>query len=514
MRLIITIFGVCMLLSLHTTYAQHTDRCGLTDEDIELMMNRLDKNIEALKASPFAAQKSNTVTYIPVTFHLVGKTNGSGRINEKLVLEQLCALNEDFEAVGFRFFLKDTKFNYVNNDVIYDRPYEAEGGVMQFAKDDESVNIWLVNNANQEDGSEGVTRGYYRAFFDWIVLDKSFVNKNSIGMPHEMAHFFSLAHPFLGWDSDPYDPGKHGDPAPVRSPGGQLTELMDGSNCESAADRVCDTPPDYNFGFGSNNCAYSGGAKDPNGVLVNPDEANFVGYFLNCDRGDYHFTDQQMQLMQADYQTESNRDYLRKNATPPTTTEITELPQLLIPNNAGIVSNAGTIHLEWSAPVGATHYLLEISPVPTFSIQPQRFITEGNTFELDGNLVTLGRTYYWRVLPFNAISTCMPPTDSRTFIVGETTAVEDIAELESFNILPNPALANQQLQITAEVTESFEAQAALFNTTGQLIKSLGQYNFIQGMNTFEMPTDNLAPGIYMLSLQSEKGRSIKRIVIY
>jgi hypothetical protein len=385
---------------------------------------------------------------------------------------------------------------------------------MQFAKDDESINIWLVNNANQEDGSAGVTRGYYRAFFDWIVLDKSFVNKNSIGMSHELGHFFSLAHPFLGWDSDPYDPSKHGDPAPARSPGGQLTELMDGSNCATAADRVCDTPPDYNFGFGSNSCEYAGGAKDPNGVLVNPDEANFVGYFLNCDRKDYHFTDQQIALMQADYERESSRNYLRLNATPPTTEAVSGQSQLLIPENGSTVSNQSAIQLEWTAPAGATHYLLEIGLVPTFSVKPQRFIVEGNFFSLDGNLVDLGRKYFWRVLPFNAYSTCMPPSGSNSFTIGQTTAVEDIAEIESFDILPNPAPRNQQFQLMAEVKENFEAQAALFNTTGQMVKSLGQYNFIQGTNTFDITTDNLSPGIYMLSLQSEKGRSIKRIVIF
>ncbi len=488
--------------------------CGLTQQDIQLMLERLDRNKATLQAFPRTAQKSNEIVYIPVTFHLVAKANGSGRINEKLVLEQLCALNEDFEPVGFRFYLKDTKFSYVNNNVIYDQPFNAESGIMQIARDNNAVNIWLVNNANQEDGTVGVTRGYYRAFFDWIVLDKSFVSKNEIGMPHEMAHFFSLAHPFLGWDSEPYDPSKHGDPAPVRSPGGQFTELMDGSNCETAGDRVCDTPPDYNFGFGASNCNYTGGAKDPKGVLVDPEEANFVGYFLNCNREEYHFTPQQIALMQADYFEGENRNYLRRNATPPTTEVITELPDLVLPEDQAVVSNNSPIRLEWTAPAGATHYLLEVGLVPTFSIKPQRYIVQGTSFNLDGNLLDFGRRYYWRVMPFNAYSTCSPSTALHTFTIGETTAVQDIPEIESFTVMPNPAPKGQQFQLMAEVKENFEAQAALFNTSGQIVQTLGQLNFIQGSNTIEISTANLSPGIYMLSLQSQKGRSIRRIVIF
>jgi hypothetical protein len=521
MRLIVTILLVFVLTSLHTLQAQQLHRCGITDEDNEWMLKRLEVLKDVLKKNPVSAQKSNEISYLPITFHLVAKSNGTGRVNEKLVLEQLCALNEDFAPAQIQFYLKDGTFNYVNNDVIYDSPFNAEGGVMQFAKDDEAINVWLVNNANQEDGTPGQVRGYYRAFFDWIVLDKSFVNKNNIGLTHELGHFFSIPHPFLGWDSDPYDPNKHGNPAPVRSPSGRLTELMDGSNCETAGDGICDTPPDYNFGFGANNCNYNGGAMDPKGVLVNPDEANFVGYFLNCERTEYSFTAQQLDIIRANLVSDEvfsiqtpSRDYLRNSSGPPTTTEITELPQLLLPQNESIVSNAGTIYLEWTAPAGATHYLLEISPVPTFSIQTQRFTVEGNSFELDGSLVTLGRKYYWRVLPYNALSTCMPPTANKAFTIGETTAVQEIPEIESFNILPNPAPSNQQFQLLAEVSERFEAQGALFNTTGQMIKALGQYNFVAGSNTFSIPTDNLAPGIYMLSLQSEKGRSIRRIIVY
>ncbi|MEZ4948184.1 MAG: hypothetical protein R2784_02135 [Saprospiraceae bacterium] len=51
------------------------------------------------------------------------------------------------------------------------------------------------------------------------------------------------------------------------SPNGSPTELQDGSNCTTAGDKICDTPPDYNFGLINGNSCY-GGAKDPNGVTA------------------------------------------------------------------------------------------------------------------------------------------------------------------------------------------------------------------------------------------------------
>ena len=41
---------------------------------------------------------------------------------------------------------------------------------------------------------------------------------------------------------------------------------------KNSGDFLCDTPADYNLGFGWNNCNYTGGAMDPNGILLNPDE--------------------------------------------------------------------------------------------------------------------------------------------------------------------------------------------------------------------------------------------------
>ena len=75
-----------------------------------------------------------------------------------------------------------------------------------------------------------------------------------------------------------------GNPAPASSPGGIPTEKMDGSNCETAGDYLCDTPPDYN-GFGWDDCDYDGGAQDPMGVEIDPEERLIYGLLPQLPTG-------------------------------------------------------------------------------------------------------------------------------------------------------------------------------------------------------------------------------------
>ena len=60
---------------------------------------------------------------------------------------------------------------------------------------------------------------------------------------------------------------------------GTTDELVNGSNCESAGDNVCDTPADPNLnGKVSRDCLYTGGASDANGDPFDPDPRNIMSY--------------------------------------------------------------------------------------------------------------------------------------------------------------------------------------------------------------------------------------------
>jgi hypothetical protein len=84
-------------------------------------------------------------------------------------------------------------------------------------------------------------------------------------LAHELGHFFSLAHTFEG----------------------SGTENVDGSNCATAGDQICDTPADpYVFPEPMEqyvqDCRFINEKTDANGEYYNPDLGNIMSYY-ECD---------------------------------------------------------------------------------------------------------------------------------------------------------------------------------------------------------------------------------------
>ena len=100
-----TLFFFIILLALPlATFAQHNHaRCGMNQEMIDLVNERLQRNKEAYLNNPV---QFRDVVYIPIKFHLVARNDGSGRVNIGKVLDQLCALNEDFAPLDIQFYFR------------------------------------------------------------------------------------------------------------------------------------------------------------------------------------------------------------------------------------------------------------------------------------------------------------------------------------------------------------------------------------------------------------------------
>ena len=71
-----------------------------------------------------AVHERSVIQYVPIHFHLVGDATGAGKHKERLVLDQLCHLNEFYAPLGMRFYLKPHPtyglFDYsINNNNVY-----------------------------------------------------------------------------------------------------------------------------------------------------------------------------------------------------------------------------------------------------------------------------------------------------------------------------------------------------------------------------------------------------------
>lgn len=526
-------FHILALLVTAPAFAQSVlQTCGTSGAIGEELIPRLEKNIRALNESPAFGRD---LQFVPIRFHLVAENDGDGRVLESQILELLCALNEDFLPMNIQFYLKNDNatlpqgsylqngLTYINNTVIYNDHTSALALMNNLYQEPNAMNIWVVANATPPGGGLGVTLGYYSPQYDWIVLRTEDATAESTTLSHEIGHFFSLPHPHRGWDNQPYIPNPvpqwaidagfntpTPNPAPATSPGGIATEKMSGSNCATAGDLICDTPPDYNFGFGWNNCNYTGGATDPDGVVVDPQEKLFMGYFGACAVEDYFFSDMQQQLIIQDLAS-NGRDYLRTGYNP-FPTPLTEEVVNLEPANNSTLSQYNAVFFKWTESPGAERYLLEIARNSTF---PQsttlNYIVNGTSITIYD--LEASRNYYFRVRPLTEYSTCVGPSSNHFFKTGSLTAAIEPAFVQSWRVWPNPVSGQQPIQIELQTAQPFDASLELTALDGRRVTAPFNQRFKTGINRIELPVQHLTPGVYWIKIQTGEGLLSKKVVV-
>ncbi len=284
-------------------------------------------------------------------------------------------------------------------------------------------------------------------------------------------------------------------------------ELMDGSNCATTADRICDTPPDYLFAFSSvgGPCGLSNDVFDLNGDLVITMANNVMSYFEGCD--EYEFTADQISLMRADFNS-PQREYIRSTYVP-TTAEInpSEALTVLNPANNSTEENYNSVNLEWNEIANAEMYSVKVISAGG----DQWFYDTPNTSLFLTNLSA--DTYYiWSVLPYNESSGCHLGTASAFFTGSGTTSVNDIEGINQISISPNPSVMSDQSIIHIESSELMDISIEIVDTAGKLLSQQRQL-LSQGMNQIPLNLEGLYQGIYFVRVRNNEQQSTKRLVI-
>jgi hypothetical protein len=501
----------CLILCSFLAIAQDKN-CGMNQEQLAQTHVQLLKNIETLaKLKGIESTRTNEIIYIPITFHLIAKTNGTGRASSVEVLRTLCKINDSFDPVGIQFYWK--QFKYMDNDIAYAEAASGPGlNLLQDQKDLTSLNIYIANDAGDGTGGGNVLGVYYQGSdydLDFIIIRKqNFTIGESETPTHELGHFFSLNHTFYGWECGPFcGPGN----APATSSCGAIpTEKANGSNCASSGDFICDTQADYEFGFGCTNCpsTFAPLAKDPTGATLTPFASpyNFMSYYIGCS--EYIFSQTQMDLMNVDANG-SHRNYCTP-AYVPNQTAVTGTPVLTSPaNNAVIPYNQ--IFFQWNAVSGATHYFIEIDISSSFNVLPIRVIAQTNSI-LITDLLQSNKTYKWRIYPFNEYNTCAAPSTNSSFTTNTQTEVNDMSDIATWVVKPNPIVAGQALQMDVFVEMPLEGVVNLMGINGQLVHRQ-EVNLIAGENNLSLSTAGLAPGHYTVVLQTPEGAMRQQVIV-
>lgn len=194
---------------------------------------------------------------IPIMFHSVTRDDGTGGLTPVQAEGILNNLNNFYSNSSIQFFLNDD-VNYIANSDQFDFDASAEGSVAVGNDVGGVINIYFFNTIVL--GGSGLC-GYTRfpPSSDRIFVAYSCVIGETT-LEHEIGHYFTLFH-------------THG-----TTNTGTTDELVNGTNCSSAGDRICDTPADPNLTGNVTNCIYTGTAKDANGDFYKPDVSNIMAY--------------------------------------------------------------------------------------------------------------------------------------------------------------------------------------------------------------------------------------------
>lgn len=214
-------------------FAQGTlHTCG-TEFTPEMMQRLMRNRAHEAEYKTLLQSRSTDTVWVPTVFHSVGLFDGSGKIDDKKIYENLCKLNIDYAPLKIQFYLA-APIMYHDNPVVYthvDRTM-ASSAIIGYITDDirNALNIFIGGSANSSTGG-GTVIAFYNPSGDYVFSIASAVGGNQETLTHEVGHYFSLPHPFNGWDgTTPADRtafyNVNGGNAPLTGPGGALTEYV------------------------------------------------------------------------------------------------------------------------------------------------------------------------------------------------------------------------------------------------------------------------------------------------
>lgn len=220
-----------------------------------------------------------------IVVHILKDSVGETTITEALILAAIDSLNSNFSPICVSFEVCEFKIidNFQYDDIRWDPEWDEM--IVKYHEQNR-INMFFVTSMDSYGACGKATlAGIANMENGGIVIlkDPSCSAATSKTITHEMGHYFGLSHTFEG----------------------SGIELVDGSNCTTEGDEVCDTPGDP-FVEGENvatyvdgNCRFISMKKDANGDFYDPIVGNTMSYYPNtCACG---FTPEQFVKMANTY---------------------------------------------------------------------------------------------------------------------------------------------------------------------------------------------------------------------
>lgn len=286
--ILLTLYSIFFLSISYNVSAQNNESlsCGTvtTSESIEYFnsikpqLQKYEQDFLLKKSAK--GNSSKTVNSIPIKVNIIRSSNGFGKLDTSHLYIAIEMVNRIYGNALLEFFLCDG-VNYINADEFSTINKGEEDLLAELYNTNGLLNIYITDEVENESGESICGYADNTGRNDLIIIKTDCIDSS---LAHEIGHYFGLMH-------------THG---PVDT---ETAELVDGSNCDTTGDGICDTPADPVLSYSNVNssCKYIGTKTDANGDRYKPDTSNFMSYSRKGCRNS--FTPQQLARMYAFYQT-------------------------------------------------------------------------------------------------------------------------------------------------------------------------------------------------------------------
>jgi hypothetical protein len=221
---------------------------------------------------------------VPVHIHLIRESNGNSALTLAQIQTELDSVNYYYDNAGL-IFIECIAAEMIDDDSMYN--YESSTDEAYLLANHHTANVLNLYFANTVSLNTTYVCGYawYPGGPDAAFISGTCATNGST-LAHEIGHYMGLMH----------------------THGGSSDELVDGSNCSTEGDLICDTPADPGLsGLVDTACMYTGTALDANSQPYQPDVTNIMSYSRKVCRTS--FSPMQYAMINATYW--SDRTYLQ-----------------------------------------------------------------------------------------------------------------------------------------------------------------------------------------------------------
>lgn len=232
-----------------------------TAQDLCGQSGTLSSDIEAQIQANSGPSDGGCSYTVRLFIHLVRHSNGTGGQDASVIptiLNNLASVynpnNIAFQYLGYDEILNDTYYNFLPKDAKYFQ-------LIQINQKANAINMYLLDNQSMNGGvavpgSNNMAMG---GSYSVPGTNQAQLLVPSLGVAHEIGHCLGLYHTFESSFGD---------------------EFVNGSNCQTAGDLVCDTPAEpVDLIFTENSsCARTITRKDANGDFYNWIVTNIMNY--------------------------------------------------------------------------------------------------------------------------------------------------------------------------------------------------------------------------------------------